>query len=117
MSNITLLILRVGLGLTFFITGIHILRSKDMWVHMLPISLQKKYSRPTLRSLMAGTALYDLVNGVWLVSGVLLGYAALFAAFHLLLVLLSSNRHTFHETYRDIGLFATSVAVAMQVFP
>jgi len=115
MADISLFILRVGLGLTFVITGVLILLSRDKWEHMLPVFVRKRYSKPVLRSFMVGTALYDLFNGVWLLSGFLLGYAALFAALHLLGVLLSTSRHTFHETYRDIGLFAASAAVAAQL--
>jgi len=116
MANISIIILQVGLGFTFVITGVLILQSRDKWVHMLPVFVRKRYSKPVLRLFMVGTALYDLFNGAWLVSGFLLGYAALFAALHLLVVLLSTSRHTFHETYRDIGLFAASAAVAAQFF-
>lgn len=112
MENISILFLQFGLASVFIITGILILKSQDKWVHMLPGFLQKYISESALRSLMIGTALYDLVNGAWLLSGFLLGYAALFAAIHMLGVLLLSDRSMFHETYRDIGLLAASLSLA-----
>lgn len=108
--TIPLLILRIGLGVTFTLTGILILKDDDTWAHMVPGWFSKYV--PSVRSFMIGTALFDLAVGAWLLSGYVVGLAALVAAIHLFAVLLTTSRHAFHETYRDIGLLFMAIALA-----
>lgn len=114
MSNASILILQYGLGLVFIITSILILKSGDKWTHMLPHWMQQSFSSKSLRYFMIFTAIYDILQGIWLLSGFLLGWAGLAAFLHLSGVLLASNRETIHETYRDLGLLAASLALAAQ---
>ncbi len=109
--ELPILILRIGLGITFVLTGVLILKDKDKWTHMLP----KWFSRYLLsaRSFMLGTAVGDLFIGAWLISGYFTGIAAVLAATHLLGVLVVSSRHEFHEVYRDIGLLFGCSALAV----
>lgn len=106
-----ILILQAGLGITFVLTGILILKDDDKWAHMVPDWFAKYV--PSVRSFMIGTALFDLAVGIWLFSGYFTGLAASVAAIHLLGVLIATGRHTFHETYRDIGLLFMAVALAV----
>ncbi len=107
---LSILILRIGLGITFFLSGILILKDDDKWIHMLPEWFSKRI--PSARSFMIVTAVGDLVLGTWLLSGYFTGVAALLAALHLVGVLIVSGREEFHEVYRDIGLLFASVALA-----
>lgn len=104
-------ILRLGLGITFVLTGILILKDDDKWAHMVPDWFSRYVS--SVRSFMIATALFDLAVGGWLISGYLTSLAAVVAAIHLLGVLIATGRHTFHETYRDIGLLFMAVALAV----
>lgn len=116
MEIISILFLQYGLGVVFIITGILILKSEDKWTHMLPVFMRKLMPESFLRLLMVGTAFYDLANGAWLLSGFLLGWAALLASLHLVLVLAASARTEFHEVYRDIGLLAAALALVAHFF-
>lgn len=111
MTELPILILRVGIGLTFLLTGFLILSSKDKWVHMLPGWSMRFFKSP--RAFMTGTAVGDIAIGLWLVSGYYTGIAAALAALHLLGVLIVSGRHEFHEVYRDVGLLMVSIALAL----
>lgn len=107
---LSILILRFGLGITFALSGVLILKDDDKWTHMLPAWFSKYL--PSARSFMVATAAGDLAIGVWLLSGYFTGIAALLAALHLAGVLIVSGKDEFHEVYRDIGLLFASVALA-----
>lgn len=109
--TLPILILRLGLGITFVLTGFLILKDNDKWTHMLPGWFSKYIG--SARSFMVGTAWFDLILGAWIVSGYLTGIAASLAALHLLGVLLVSGKDEFHEVYRDIGLLFMAVALAV----
>lgn len=108
---LSILILRIGLGITFALTGVLILKDDDKWTHMLPGWFSKYL--PSAKSFMIATAIGDLILGAWLLSGYFTGIAASLAALHLLGVLIVSGRDEFHEVYRDIGLLFTSIALAV----
>jgi uncharacterized membrane protein YphA (DoxX/SURF4 family) len=108
--ELSILILRIGLGIVFVLTATLILKDNDKWVHMLPAWFTKLV--PSSRSFMISTAWFDLAVGAWLLSGYFTGFAAAVAALHLLGVLAVSGRQEFHEVYRDIGLLFSSVALA-----
>ncbi len=108
---LSILILRIGLGITFALTSILILKDDDKWTHMLPSWFAKYVG--SARSFMIGTAWFDLVLGGWILSGYFTGFAAVVAAFHLLGVLIVSGKHEFHEVYRDIGLLFAAAALAV----
>lgn len=107
---LSILIIRLGLGITFCLTGFLILKDDDKWIHMLP-GWFSKYVRST-RSFMIMTAWGDLILGAWILSGYFTGIAASLVALHLLGVLIVSGKHEFHEVYRDIGLLFMTVALA-----
>ena len=107
---LSILILRIGLSITFALTGFLILKDDDKWTHMLP-SWFSKYL-PSTKSFMVMTATGDLILGAWLLSGYLTGIAALLAALHLIGVLIVSGKDEFHEVYRDVGLLFACIALA-----
>ncbi|MEK7511226.1 MAG: hypothetical protein AAB582_03250 [Patescibacteria group bacterium] len=111
MIELPILILQFGIAITFLLTGILILLSKDRWVHMLPAWFSRFPWSP--RSFMTGTALGDVAIGVWLISGYATGIAAIVASAHLAGVLLVSGKHEFHEVYRDIGLLMASISLSL----
>lgn len=110
--ELSIFILRIGLGITFALTGILILKDEDQWTHMLP-EWFAKFLPSSARSFMIGTAAFDLILGAWLLSGYYTGIAAVLGALHLFGVLVVSGRDEFHEVYRDIGLLFACVALAV----
>lgn len=107
----SILILRLGLGITFSLTGFLVLKDDDKWTHMLPEWFSKRL--PSARSFMIATAWGDFALGVWLLSGYFTGIAASLAALHLLGVLVVSGKDEFHEVYRDIGLLFACIALVV----
>ncbi|MBW3537909.1 hypothetical protein KY386_00275 [Candidatus Parcubacteria bacterium] len=107
-------LLRLGLGGTFILTGYFILRSDDKWTGLVLPWVKRVWPLP-LRASMITTALYDIAQGVWILSGVGLWLAALLAALHLIQVLVSAGVND--VTYRDIGLLLASLALAALTLP
>lgn len=111
MTPLSILILRTGLGITFVLAGLLILKSEDKWTHMLPGWFTKYL--PSAESFMVGTAYGDLFLGAWLLSGYFTGIVAVLASLHLIGVLIVSGKDEFHEVYRDIGLLSGCIALAV----
>ncbi len=108
---LSIVIVRMGLGIVFLISGLLILKSDDKWTHMLPEWIAKYQNLSRL--LMISTGWGDLALGLWLVSGYFTGTAAVLAAIHLVTVLIASGRKEFHSVYRDIGLLFAALALAV----
>ena len=107
-------ILRVGLAITFLWIGILILKDPLAWggylapwaANLLPIPLEQA---------MIGTAVLDIVIGIFLLIDVWTWLAALVGAIHLVIVLTISGINAI--TVRDIGLLAGVIALAVSAWP
>lgn len=107
-------ILRVGTAITFLWIGILIFQDPEAWglylqpwaADLLPISL---------KGVMIGTAILDILIGILLLIDVLTWLAGLLGAFHLMIVLITSGINAI--TVRDIGLFAAALALAIHAWP
>ena len=114
MKPLSFHILRVGLAITFLWIGILILKDPVGWggyvqpwvANLLPISL---------KGVMIGTALFDIIVGIFLLIDYFTWAAALLAAFHLIIVLTVSGIDV--VTVRDIGLFTAALALAISAWP
>lgn len=102
------------MAITFLWIGILIFREPEAWglylqpwaADLLPISLKEA---------MLGTALLDVLIGIFLLIDVLTWLAALVGAFHLAIVLAVSGINAI--TVRDIGLFSAALALAIHAWP
>lgn len=107
-------ILRVGTAITFLWIGILIFQHPEAWgaylmpwaAELLPIPLKEA---------MIGTALLDIVIGVFLLIDVLTWVAGTIGTLHLVLVLAVSGINAI--TVRDIGLLAATIALAIHAWP
>lgn len=111
MTPLSITILEIGMALTFAITGFLILKDDDKWVHMLPKWFAK--NKNSAKSFMIGTALFDILLAIWLVSGIYPGTVSIIMSLHLFGVLLVSGKEEFHEVYRDIGLMFGTIAISV----
>jgi uncharacterized membrane protein len=101
-------ILRVGLGVTFAWIGILIFKEPEFWggflqpwaAGLLPVPLEQA---------MVGTAVLDLLIGLFLLVDIAAWAAALVGSIHLLIVLTVSGIDVI--TVRDIGLLAATVSL------
>lgn len=114
MEKTSYFILRIGLAVTFLWIGVLILKEPTAWggylqpwaVKLLPVSLDQA---------MFGTAVLDIVIGVFLLVGYWTWLAALAGALHITIVLVTSGITDI--TARDIGLLAASLALLMDSLP
>lgn len=114
MESLALLFLRIGLGLTFCLTGYYILSEKSHWTGMISPWVKKLLPvAPTQFMLIVGV--YDIINGLWLLTGIYVWLAALLAALHLVLVLIAAG--ITDVTYRDIGLLCASITLMLVTWP
>ncbi|MBI5794020.1 hypothetical protein HZA87_02960 [Candidatus Uhrbacteria bacterium] len=107
-TNQAMHLVRVGIGITFLWIGVLIFRDPETWggllqpwaVTLLPLSL------PTA---MIGTAVLDVLIGLFLLVDIFTWIAALVASIHLVLVLTLVGIDA--TTVRDIGLLAATLAL------
>lgn len=107
-------ILRVGIAITFLWIGILIFKEPGAWggyllpwaADLLPIPLEQA---------MVGTAILDILIGVFLLIDVLTWLAAFLGTLHLVIVLSTSGINAI--TVRDIGLLAAVLALVVHAWP
>ena len=114
MNKISFHILRVGLAITFLWIGILILKQPEAWggylqpwvINLLPIPIGE---------IMIGTAILDILIGVFLLFDFFVWIAALVGLIHLVIVLLVSGINDI--TIRDIGILAAITALVIDSLP
>ena len=107
-------ILRIGLAVTFLWIGVLILRNPEAWggylrpwaTGLLPIPIAQA---------MTGTAILDIIIGVFLLINFLPRLTALIGAIHLAVILIVSGITDI--TVRDIGLLAGMLALVIDSPP
>jgi uncharacterized membrane protein YphA (DoxX/SURF4 family) len=112
MSEIELafLITQLGLAFVFVWTGILIFMDMPSWTGIIEKSWVKNFV-PSAHFAMQATAVFDIIVGAWLFSGIVLWIPALLAALHLVSVLLVTG--IMGPSYRDVGLLAMAVALTL----
>ncbi|OGE31085.1 hypothetical protein A2631_05425 [Candidatus Daviesbacteria bacterium RIFCSPHIGHO2_01_FULL_44_29] len=109
MNSKALLVLRLGLAFVFLYASISSFLFPENWIWFIPDWMQKII--PAEPMLMAHAS-FELALGIWLISGKKLFYAALVAALDLLAIMLP-NIGIFDTVFRDVGLLASAVALAL----
>lgn len=106
--------LRVGLAITFLWIGILIFKQPEAWIGylqpwaagLLPIPLEQA---------MMGTAILDIIIGIFLLIDFLPWLVAFVGAIHLIIVLIVSGITDI--TVRDIGLLVAMLALMIDSLP
>ena len=114
MNKISFHILRIGLAVTFLWIGVLILRNPEAWggymrpwaAGLLPIPIAQA---------MTGTAILDIIIGVFLLINFLPRLTAIVGAIHLAVILIVSGITDI--TVRDIGLLAGMLALMIDSPP
>jgi uncharacterized membrane protein YphA (DoxX/SURF4 family) len=113
--ELAFMLIQYALGFVFVWTGILILKDVPSWAKSLSESWAKNYLPASAETLMRGTAVFDIVVGIWLFTGIALPLASFLAAFHLVQVLVV--RGIMGSEYRDIGLLAMAIALILYSYP
>ena len=114
MNKISFHILRIGLAVTFLWIGVLILRNPEAWggymrpwaAGLLPIPIAQA---------MTGTAILDIIIGVFLLINFLPRLTAIVGAIHLAVILIVSGITDI--TVRDIGLLTGMLALMIDSPP
>lgn len=107
--RIAILLLSIGLAITYFYAAISALQSPDNWIAFLPEFLR---SNPLAPMIMAGISIFQIFLAVWLVSGIRTSLAALVSLI-MLAGILFANPTALDVTFRDFGLIFASLALAV----
>ena len=107
-------ILRFGLAITFLWIGILILQNPEGWSAYIKPWAAELIPVP-LKQAMISTAILDIAIGAFLLTNILTGFAALVASLHLAIILVVSGINAI--TVRDVGLFASALALLMSSWP
>lgn len=114
MKKISYHVLRIGLAITFLWIGILIFKNPEGW---------STYIQPwaaglipgSLVNAMIGTAILDILVGIFLLLNIFTWLAAFVGALHLVIVI--STTATTEITARDIGLLCAVFALAIEALP
>ena len=107
-------ILRVGLAITFLWIGILIFKTPEAWGSYLQPWAAGLLPIP-IKTVMIGTAIFDIVVGIFLLIDSFTWFVAFLASLHLAIVLTVSGIDA--VTVRDIGLLAAALALMMSTWP
>ena len=112
MNKNALLVLRLGLAITFLWVGVLILQSPEAWASYMQPWAAALLPVPAVPAIQA-TAILDLAIGLFLLVGIFTPLASLLAALHMLSVLIVTGIND--VTVRDIGLLGASTALFLEV--
>lgn len=104
--GIPYVILRIGLGVTFLLIGIDILRNPQNWIGYVPGGVPLGLSR---EGLLAATGVFDAIVGLGLILRVMPKVSSGLAALHLIGIIITSGIDP--VIVRDIGLLAAALAL------
>ena len=103
------LLLRIGLAFSFLYPAFSSLTEPSNWIGFFPMSLRAVIPAPALLYLFAG---YEIMLGLWLLSGRRLGMSSLFA-FATLAGVVVLNLGALDLVFRDVGLAFSAAALAL----
>lgn len=103
--------LRIGLAFTFLYASIGALLYPVDWISFIPAWLENLKLAPPA-TLLLGHALFELILGLWLLSGKKTFFAAAIAALDLVSITLFSL-NIFGIVFRDVGLIFSAIALAL----
>lgn len=113
--GLAFLCIQYGLAFVFVWTGVLIFKDVPSWASALEKSWAKGLLPAPASSLMRATAVFDIVVGIWLFTGIALPIAAVLAALHLTQVLVVTG--IMGPSYRDVGLLGMAAALALYGWP
>lgn len=105
-----IVLLQISLGITFFLTGLYILKDPNGWTKFIKPWAKDLLPIPKDQA-MRLTGYYDLFQGLWLISSLFTPLAAFFATIHMIIVLIVAGID--QVTYRDIGILGASISLLL----
>lgn len=110
MNSRALLVLRIGLGITFVWIGTLIVQEPESWAGLIRTELTG-FIPMDPATMMLETGIFDIIIGLMLIFGIWLWIAGLLAGLHMLIVV--ATIYVSDVTARDFGIMAASFAVML----
>lgn len=107
-SNLTPLLLRIGLSVIFLYAAASSLKNPQDWVGYLPQFLR---ATANAQNILHVFSVYEILLAIWLISGRYVRYAGLVCALTLTGIVIS-NFSLFAISFRDIALVFAALALA-----
>lgn len=104
-------LLRVGIAFSFLYAGISAYIEPINWIGFLPLWLQDNSPIPADTMLLI-FLVFEIILGVWILSGFKTFYASLLSAVVISLITIS-NPFQFIILFRDVVIFFSSLALAI----
>ena len=114
MSKLSFNILRIGTAITFIWIGFLILKTPEAWGGYLQPWAVKLLPAP-IAEVMTVTGILDICLGACLLFNILVWIAALLAALHIVIILVTSG--ITDVTVRDIAILAGTIALLIESLP
>ncbi|MDO8467134.1 MAG: hypothetical protein Q7S83_03285 [bacterium] len=110
MKNIKIALwsLRIGIAFTFLYAAVDSFINPDMWIGFLPPMMQAIVPGEILLPIFS---VYEIVLGLWLLSGWKSFYPALLSGATMIGIIVSSPSQ-FIITFRDVAILGAAVALA-----
>ncbi|MFN7088626.1 MAG: DoxX family membrane protein [Candidatus Paceibacteria bacterium] len=109
-GKLPILLLRIGLGISFIYPGVSMLRQPDSWIGWIPPFLIDLLQFDP-KILLYFVAFFDVILGAAFLAGIFLKVTSLLGALHLLGILVFSGAASYIIIFRDIGLLFSSLAL------
>lgn len=102
-------ILRIGLAFTFIYAAISAILAPGNWIGFIPLLLRDALPE---NAVLYGHIAFNIFIGVWLVANKKIFYASILASLSLLIIIIS-NLHSLDIVFRDVGLLAAAISLAL----
>ncbi len=104
-----ILLLSIGLAITYFYAAISGLQHPSDWIGFFPPFLR---DNPLAGTMLTGFSIFEIILGVWLISGIRTVLAAVISTL-LMIGIMVATPDSLVITFRDIGLAFASMALAV----
>ena len=107
------LLIRAGLAFVFMYAGVAIFIEPANWVGYLPLFLEDIGLGLSLNEWLKVHGVFDIVLGVWILSGLWRAYAGVIAGVTFVLITGFSGTESLVVTFRNIGLACMAFSYAI----
>lgn len=111
-QKIVSLILRIGVAFVFVYAAIGLFVAPDNWIGYFPDFLRQTLPQQVL---VLGFSVFELVLGIWILSGKFLFFSSILATAVLIGIILL-NLAAFDIVFRDVAIVFSTIALSLLSF-
>ena len=111
-TKLMILLLRIGLTFVFLYAAIASFIEPQNWIGYIPSFMRNAISDSIL---LPGFSVYEIILGLWILSGKKLFYSSILASATLFGIIIFSLSQ-FDVTFRDVSILLTALSLAVYSF-